>query len=114
MEYFVTLVDSNGCKAVEPVMVLVNGTLFVPNTFSPNGDGINDGFKPIVSAARALSFDVFNRWGEQIYHGATTNAVWDGTYHGVDSPIDTYVWRADITELGGNKRTVYGHVNLVR
>ena len=38
----------------------------------------------------------------------------DGTYAGVESPIDTYVWRIDLKELNGKKRTVFGHVNLVR
>ena len=112
--YTVQLTDSNGCKAADQVTVFVNGSLYVPNTFTPNGDGINDGFFAYATEIAEFRLLVFNRWGEQIYRTNELGPVWDGTYNGVESPIDTYVWRVDLEELSGNKRTVYGHVNLVR
>ncbi|HNO05283.1 MAG TPA: gliding motility-associated C-terminal domain-containing protein, partial [Flavobacteriales bacterium] len=112
--YTVQLTDANGCKAADQVTVFVNGNLYVPNTFTPNGDGINDGFFAYATEISEFRLLVFNRWGEQIYRTNKLGPVWDGTYNGVESPIDTYVWRVDLEELSGNKRTVYGHVNLVR
>ena len=112
--YTVTLTDINGCKARDAVTVILNGSLFVPNTFSPNGDDINDVFGAWGKEIKTLSMMVFNRWGELIYTGSSLDARWDGTYSGQQSPIDTYVWRIDVEELVGKKRTLYGHVNLVR
>jgi len=112
--YTVTLTDSNGCKVRDAVTVILNGSLFVPNTFSPNGDNVNDVFGAWGKEIRTLTMMVFNRWGELIYTGGSLDAKWDGTYSGQQSPIDTYVWRIDVEELVGHKRTLYGHVNLVR
>jgi len=112
--YVVTMTDTNGCKVNNTVTVLLNGTLFVPNTFTPNGDNYNDQWGAWGSEIKEFRILVFNRWGEQIFKGETLDARWDGTYSGVLSPIDTYVWRVDLEELAGKKRTVYGHVNLVR
>ncbi len=112
--YSVTLTDANGCKVRNTVTVLLNGTLFVPNTFTPNGDGYNDAWGAWGSEIKEFRILVFNRWGERIFTGESLDSRWDGTYSGQDSPIDTYVWRVDLVERAGKKRTLYGHVNLVR
>jgi gliding motility-associated-like protein len=57
---------------------------------------------------------VFNRWGEKIFESDRLDRFWDGTYQGAGSPIDTYVWRIDLTELSGEASVHFGHVNLVR
>jgi gliding motility-associated-like protein len=112
--YFVTLTDTNGCKATDDVFVIVDGTLYVPNTFTPNGDGINDGFYALATEVKTFKLYVFNRWGEKIFESDRLDRFWDGTYQGAGSPIDTYVWRIDLTELSGEASVHYGHVNLVR
>lgn len=112
--YTVTLTDVNGCRAVDLVTVYLEGNLFVPNTFTPNGDGMNEVFRAIATEVGTFRMDIFNRWGELIHTVNDHRLGWDGTYGGVPSPIDTYVWRIDISDLQGNKRTLYGHVNLVR
>lgn len=112
--YTVELTDANGCKVTDQVTVFVNGALYVPNTFTPDGDGVNDAFFAFATEIAEFRMLVFNRWGEQIFATNQLGPAWDGTYHGVESPIDTYVWRVDLKELNGKKRTVYGHVNLVR
>ncbi|MBL8002658.1 MAG: gliding motility-associated C-terminal domain-containing protein [Flavobacteriales bacterium] len=112
--YTVTLTDTNGCVATDAVFVIVDGTLYVPNTFTPDGDGINDTFFALATEVKTFKLYVFNRWGEQIFESDRLDRFWDGTYNGVRSPIDTYVWRIDLTELSGEKSTHYGHVNLVR
>ena len=112
--YTVEMTDANGCKVTDEVTVFVNGTLYVPNTFTPDGDGLNDGFFAFATEIAEFRMLVFNRWGEEIYSADQLGKPWNGTYSGVESPIDTYVWRIDLKELNGKKRTVFGHVNLVR
>ncbi|MEO5585802.1 MAG: gliding motility-associated C-terminal domain-containing protein [Flavobacteriales bacterium] len=112
--YVVEITDTNGCKATDRVTIFFRGTLFVPNTFTPNGDGVNDRFYALSSEVSELRLLVFNRWGEQIFSTDQLDGAWDGTFKGKESPIDTYVWRVDYTETNGTDRTVYGHVNLVR
>lgn len=112
--YTVTITDSLGCKNSDDVVIILNGTLYVPNTFTPNGDGKNDLFQAWGTEIDTFRMLVFNRWGEEIYRTEKMSEGWDGKYNGVDSQIDTYVWRVDVTELAGHTRTLYGHVNLVR
>lgn len=112
--YIVTLVDTNGCKVTDAVTIIVDGSLYVPNTFTPNGDGINDVFFVLGTEIKTFRLYVFDRWGEKIFETDRLNDFWDGTYNGVDSPIDTYVWKVDYSELSGEKHRLIGHVNLVR
>ena len=112
--FTLTVIDENGCKNSADVWVIVNGSLFVPNTFTPNGDGVNDGFGAWGKDISEFRIMVFNRWGEKIYEAEHLNDRWDGTYKGIQSPIDTYVWRIDMEERSGKRHTLFGHVNLVR
>lgn len=112
--YTVEITDANGCRATDDVFVIINGTLYVPNTFTPDGDGVNDTFFALATEVKEFRMYVFNRWGEKIYEAADLDDPWDGTYSGTPSPIDTYVWRVDMQELNGEKHVVFGHVNLVR
>lgn len=113
-EYTVTLTAGNGCTATARILVILNGSLFVPNTFTPNGDGVNDLFGAWGTEIAELRLMIFNRWGEMIFESNDMNSRWNGTYNGVPSPIDTYVWKVEATELSGYKRSAIGHVNLVR
>lgn len=112
--YVVQATDTNGCKATDQVTVFFRGTLFVPNTFTPNGDGVNDRFFALMREVADFRLIVFNRWGREIFTTDRQDGAWDGTFQGVESPIDTYVWRVDLRELNGARRTVFGHVNLLR
>jgi len=112
--YTVTVTDVNGCKNTDVVTILLDGSLYVPNTFTPNGDGVNDVFRAWGKEIKTYKLYVFNRWGEQIFSTEQLTGFWDGTYKGVDSPIDTYVWKIHVSEITGNRRILYGHVNLVR
>lgn len=112
--YTVELTDANGCKATDQVTIHFTGHVFVPNTFTPNGDGINDRFQVLGHDITHFRLTIFNRWGEEIF---TTNSIadsWNGAYNGQDSPIGTYVWRIDYRPFNGTEHTLYGHVNLVR
>ncbi|MBX2930628.1 MAG: PKD domain-containing protein [Chitinophagaceae bacterium] len=102
-----TCVASNdgNCVAREEVKVIVvcnGGNIFVPNTFSPNGDGVNDVFYPRGKGVYTIkSFRIFNRWGEMVFEKTNfqandMNAGWDGTYKGIKQPTDAYVYSLEI------------------
>jgi gliding motility-associated-like protein len=112
--YTVTFTADNGCTATDEVYVILNGSLFVPNTFTPNGDGVNEEFGIWGTELAEMQLMVFNRWGELIFESEDINVRWDGTYNGSQSPVDTYVWKVEATELSGYRRAAIGHVNLVR
>ncbi len=112
--YTVTLTDQHGCKSADVVTVILPGTLFIPNTFTPNGDGYNDLFGAWGKDLRSLQLFVFNRWGELIWSTEQLTGRWDGTYKGVDSPIDTYIWKVKATDVAGMAQEKVGHVNLLR
>ncbi|MBK8498416.1 MAG: gliding motility-associated C-terminal domain-containing protein [Flavobacteriales bacterium] len=112
--YTVTTVNELGCKNTDMLTVIVTGSLYVPNSFTPNGDGFNDFFFALGKDLRTIELLVFNRWGELIWSTDKLDGRWDGTYQGVASPIDTYVWKVQATELSGKHREDIGHVNLLR
>jgi gliding motility-associated-like protein len=112
--YTVEVTDTNGCKATDQVIVYFRGSIFVPNTFTPNNDGVNDSFFALAHEVTEFRMLVFNRWGMEIFETDRLDGAWDGTYNGVESPIDTYVWRVDYTTTNGSAHTTFGHVNLIR
>lgn len=112
--YTVALTDVNGCKAMDHVTIFVHGILFVPNTFTPDHDDVNDVFRAKADGVIEYTLMIFNRWGQLIFTSDRLEYGWDGTFRGRPSPIDTYVWRIDYRESNGTAHTAYGHVNLVR
>jgi len=97
----------NGCYEVGTINVLVNEELniFIPNMFSPNGDGSNDVFLLYGFGLQEINFRIFNRWGKEIW--STTDPIelvttgWDGTSNGEDQPTGTYVWTMTGTTITG-------------
>lgn len=94
---------------VQPEMLF-----FVPNAFTPNGDGKNDYFFGDGVGVKDYEMRVFNRWGEMIYHSFEKRAVWDGMVNGVMSANGVYVWKAIITGYDGVGYKKKGHVSLLR
>lgn len=91
--------------------------VYVPNAFTPNGDGFNEVFLPMVSGddPNAYLFQVFNRWGQLIYQNQLKGFGWDGTFKGKPCKTDTYVWKLKTKYKDGEREKEYtGHVNLMR
>lgn len=112
--FTVTVTDTHGCTAADALTIVVPGTLYVPNSFSPNGDGHNDTFGASGMDMNDVELLIYNRWGELIWTTNQLNGRWDGTVNGRDSPIDTYVWKIRATEIDGRQHSLVGHVNLLR
>jgi gliding motility-associated-like protein len=108
-------VESNaGCaESTSNVFVRVYKSLTTPNSFSPNGDGINDywDIKNISSYPKA-EISVFARSGQKIYHSIGYGNAWDGTYNGKKLPIGTYYYIIDLREDDLPQKT--GWVFIVR
>ncbi len=94
-KFTVEVTDIVGCKGKDDVLIKVykGPAYYVPNAFSPNGDGLNDIFKPIPVGIKTTEyFRVFNRYGEMIFQTSQFMKGWDGTYQGKKQPAGTYVW----------------------
>ncbi|MFN3918252.1 MAG: PKD domain-containing protein [Flavobacteriales bacterium] len=102
------------CKVVE---ILDEPLIYVPNAFTPDNDGVNDFFFPVVNAADPENFVmyIFNRWGDIIYETHSLNGMWDGTHKGIPCKPDVYVWRILFRDIvRGEKHEYIGHVTLVK
>ena len=121
-EYEVTQTVTNqyGCVDEITYTVVVNPeqTIYVPNSFSPNGDGQNDFFIPIGLGLDSENFVmyIFNRWGEQIYETHSINQPWDGTVKGRAgiAQEDVYVWLVQAMNIDGSVVSLKGHVTLLK
>jgi gliding motility-associated-like protein len=67
--------------------------LWVPNSFSPNGDGLNDVFKPQDQKIRDYELTIYNRWGERVFQSAKVSEGWDGTFEGQKAPSGAYMYQ---------------------
>jgi gliding motility-associated-like protein len=104
-KYTVAFVDNNGCRNVGQVQVIVlckNENVFIPNTFSPNGDGSNDIFYVRGRGlSRVKTMRIFNRWGQVVFERLNFNVNdasvgWDGTFKGAKAIPDVYVYQVEI------------------
>jgi gliding motility-associated-like protein len=104
-KYAVSFVDNNGCRNTGETQVIVfcnNDNVFVPNTFSPNGDGSNDVFYVRGKGLnRVKSLRIFNRWGQLVFERTNfavndASAGWNGTYKEVKPVPDVYVYQVEI------------------
>jgi gliding motility-associated-like protein len=112
--YIANLLDDYGCIVSDTVVISLNGSLYAPNSFSPNGDGVNDVFKITSEDITKFEILIFNRWGEKIFESTDVNFEWDGTHKGSLSKIDTYVWKIIYSDVNTPNREIIGHVNIVR
>ena len=113
-DYFIYVVDTNGCENKDSVRVILDGTLYVPNAFTPDGDGINDFFEIKGEEIKEFELWIFNRWGELVHHTKEITDFWDGTYKGIPSQIDVFVWKIKYEDFQKKYGTLVGHVSLLR
>ncbi len=115
-----TAYDSSDCYTQSKTFIDVDRTrtVFIPNVFSPNGDGINDSFGVFSDStvASIVNFKIFNRTGVQFF--STTNAKpdinWDGTFNGKNAPPDVYMYYFKVRFKDGGEEEYFGDITLVR
>jgi len=121
--YTVQVTSSFGCKSWDSVTIHLfcdKSQVFIPNTFTPNGDGQNDVFYPRGSGISLIkSFRIYNRWGELLFErsGIQINDVsnaWDGSYNGGTPRPDVYVYIIDALCDTGEPIDLKGDVTIIR
>jgi gliding motility-associated-like protein len=91
--------------------------VYVPNVFSPNGDGNNDYFQVYGNkdAWEEFSIQIFDRWGEKVYESGDMNFQWDGSYRGEKLPVGVYVYEFNVVYINSHPDKLYtGSITLLR
>jgi len=112
------------CNLIDSITVTTDNKascpckIYIPNTFTPNGDGLNDYFHPLAEPLCELNdydFVIFNRWGQEVFKTTDPSARWDGKYLGIPAEMGTYMYYLKF-KSGINKlvQTLKGDVTLVR
>ena len=114
MTFTVEYTDANGCSASDTVTIYYDPIVYVPNTFTPDDNEFNQGFRVVASNIRSFELLIFNRWGELIYTMNDLSNYWDGSYNGFMCQDGTYVWKMTYYDFKDKEYTLTGHVNLIR
>ncbi len=108
----------NGCTTTDSVWVMRDCYLNIPNSFSPNGDGMNDYFIPrqlLSSGVQEFKMKIMNRWGELIFEtSAIDGRGWDGTFGGKDQSVGVYVYMIEAKWRNGFRNSFTGNLTLMR
>ncbi|MBK9759369.1 MAG: gliding motility-associated C-terminal domain-containing protein [Flavobacteriales bacterium] len=120
--YSVTITTLFGCSLTDSINVLeyCPPQLFIPNTFTPNGDGINDFFGPSGHLLADVELSIFDRWGQPVWSGVDGGALWDGTISGTPAKSEVYIWELryrfveDVRGTLGEYKQAVGHVTVLR
>lgn len=115
-EYTLTIMYNSGCVAVASAKIIVIGKepVFIPNAFSPNGDGVDDQFLIYGTGIKTVDMKIFNRWGEKVFDSGDQFLGWDGTFKGQLQEPGVYVYEAQITFLDNTTILRTGSVTLLR
>jgi gliding motility-associated-like protein len=112
MFYTLTVTSADGCKASDEVFVKVLKKPVIPNIFSPNGDGIHDKWEiAYLATYPGCTIDIFNRYGQLVYHSIGYDKPWDGTINGKPAPMGTYYY---IVDPKNGRQPISGYVDLIR
>jgi gliding motility-associated-like protein len=118
IRYVVTAISPGNCIGTDTIDIRVfrvDPDMFVPTAFTPNGDGNNDIFKPILIGMKGLNyFKVFNRFGQLLYSTTDIGKGWNGTFGGKGQDPGTYVWVAEGVTYTGAIKFKKGYVVLIR
>lgn len=115
-EYKLTINYNKNCVASSSVRITVVNNLipFVPNLFTPNGDGVNDVFEIYGYGIRDFSLKIFNRWGEKVFESTNQYDSWNGTYKGVLQNPDIFTYTLQLIYLDDKEVFRKGTITLVR
>ena len=113
----------NGCTYIPEdyivyVLECLRSAIYFPNTFTPNGDGINDSWRPVSIGIEDIKWWIFDRWGLEIYKADDINDSWDGCMGPASDrrpcQSDVYVWLCQWKEIKGTEKKRVGRVTIAR
>jgi large repetitive protein len=113
------VINEFGCSDTAQLLIEVIGDflVYVPNTFTPDGDGHNNTFKPIMTNVKPDNYEflIFNRWGEVVFKANNLDAEWDGTYGNEGLVQDgVYVYQIHVTDNRDKEHEYNGHITLLK
>lgn len=113
--YVVFATDVNGCVNTDSVLVDINGYMdvFVPNIFSPNGDGWNDYLEIKGPRLFNYSIEIYDRWGKRVFTSNEMKEYWDGTMNGKYLTPQTFVYMLTGETVLGERITQQGNVTII-
>lgn len=112
--YKVTFTDLNGCQSNEFINIYYDAVVYVPNTFTPDNNGLNETFQISGGNIKEMECLIFDRWGEIVYRITEPYQSWDGTFMGKNCQDGTYIWKLTYTDFVDKQYQLNGHVNLIR
>ncbi len=110
------VVDTNGCvdSSESEIKIFSTSTLYVPNSFSPNNDGINDFFKISTTNIDKLYVQIFDRWGLKIYEWKGVDGYWDGKVNGNKVQSDTYICKIIAVDSVGKSEQLIKSITIIK
>lgn len=112
--YYFTASDDNGCTYIDSIKIQVKGAFYVPNSFTPNGDGKNDFFMPVGKKVQSMQMDIFDRWGGIVFSSNNITIGWNGKIKNEDAMLDVYTYKIAYVTLAQKKEIIAGKVMLLR
>lgn len=120
-EYAIALVVSSDKGCLDTVLKVIHVGedfgIWVPNAFTPNGDGVNDFFSPKGFGVIKYQMQIFDRWGESVFFSDNFATPWYGNFQGRSDEIckeDVYVWKIRVSGPNGKVKEMTGHVSLLK
>ena len=111
--------NTHGCRdsIIHDITVKPAWVIYVPNAFTPNHDGLNDGFRALGVGIEAFNMQIFDRWGKMIFETEDINTAWDGSVgrgEAGDAKQEVYVWKVKVKDVNHNDHNLIGHVTLLK
>jgi gliding motility-associated-like protein len=120
-DFILPVINKDGCVVdsahahLDLDILPVCEAVYIPNAFTPDGNGVNDVFRVLHSPYMQITgFRVFNRYGGLVFTGSDQHPGWDGTFHGEPQPAGTYVWEVSYIDVMNIHKTTHGVVLLIR
>jgi gliding motility-associated-like protein len=113
------VISDHGCRdtIVKSITIGEDFGIYVPDAFTPNGDGLNDTFQPKGYGVVKYQLSIFDRWGEKLFQTTSFDQGWDGTFSGRGGDIvkqDVYVWHIKLVSVFGKEKEMSGKVLLTK
>jgi gliding motility-associated-like protein len=117
-----TAISEHGCTDTAEAVVIVEEELiyYVPNTFTPDGDGLNEEFKPQFTSGfdrDTYHLYIFDRWGQLVFESKDVDYGWNGSFAGEVAQDGTYTWKIEFKSLDRDEvqlEALTGHVNILK
>ncbi|HEX7904265.1 MAG TPA: T9SS type B sorting domain-containing protein [Chitinophagaceae bacterium] len=116
--YWLEVLDNNNCKGRDSILVNPKQCMtgfYIPSGFTPNSDGKNDKFRPLLSGnIKLYKFTIYNRWGQVVFQTTEISKGWDGTFSGNNQDSNVFIWKCTYQLEGEKTKMEKGTVMLIR